>query len=543
MAGTANDIVKIAKAQIGTKESPSGSNNVKYNTWYYGHAVKGSGYPWCAVFVSWCANQAGVSTAKIPKTASVTNLLQFFKNKGRYIKKGNYKPKPGDIMIQKANGASHTGIVISSTSTTFTTIEGNTSNKVGQRTYSLNDSKLSGFGIPAYSASGSGSGGGAIPSDDEKETTISGNKTVSTTDTAAEVQQKEQKEITSTVIKSISGSGGAVRQFLDTVNPNAPAIELYINNAGKLFQPLLKDGVTWETDRQGSPGKLTFTVVKDQNISFHEGNTVIFKVNGKNVFYGYVFVKSRDKEHHISVTAYDQLRYFKNKHTYIYTNKRVDELIRMMANDFNLRVGTLENTGYKIPGRMEDNTTLFDMVQNAIDDTVLNRNKLFVLYDDFGYLTLKNADSMKINDIVINEKAAENFDYKTTIDDNTYNKIQLYYDNGETGQREFYITQNGENISKWGILQLTEKLNDGENPTSKGQAILSLYNDVSRSLTINDAFGDLRVRGGSSVIIQLNLGDLITSHYMFVEKATHTFENNLHTMTLSLRKGSFVTTS
>lgn len=47
------DLVKIAQAESGTKEN--GTNNVKYNTWFYGHEVDGSNYPWCAVFVSWCA--------------------------------------------------------------------------------------------------------------------------------------------------------------------------------------------------------------------------------------------------------------------------------------------------------------------------------------------------------------------------------------------------------------------------------------------------------------------------------------------------------
>ena len=48
-------IIDVAKEQIGTAEKPIGSNNVKYNTWYYGHAVSGANYPWCAVFVAWCA--------------------------------------------------------------------------------------------------------------------------------------------------------------------------------------------------------------------------------------------------------------------------------------------------------------------------------------------------------------------------------------------------------------------------------------------------------------------------------------------------------
>ena len=51
---TASRLVEIAKSQIGAKESPANSNNVKYNTWYYGKAVSGSAYPWCCVFVEWC---------------------------------------------------------------------------------------------------------------------------------------------------------------------------------------------------------------------------------------------------------------------------------------------------------------------------------------------------------------------------------------------------------------------------------------------------------------------------------------------------------
>lgn len=43
----------IAQAQVGIKESPYGSNKVKFNTWFYGSVVSGSAYPWCAAFVCW----------------------------------------------------------------------------------------------------------------------------------------------------------------------------------------------------------------------------------------------------------------------------------------------------------------------------------------------------------------------------------------------------------------------------------------------------------------------------------------------------------
>ena len=46
-------ILDIADGELGTSEYPPNSNNVKYNTWFYKHAVSGPKYPWCAVFISY----------------------------------------------------------------------------------------------------------------------------------------------------------------------------------------------------------------------------------------------------------------------------------------------------------------------------------------------------------------------------------------------------------------------------------------------------------------------------------------------------------
>ena len=67
---TADMIVATALAEVGVKESPKNSNNVKYNTWYYGHPVHGSAYPWCMVFVQWCF--AHVKETKPKAAATLT---------------------------------------------------------------------------------------------------------------------------------------------------------------------------------------------------------------------------------------------------------------------------------------------------------------------------------------------------------------------------------------------------------------------------------------------------------------------------------------
>ena len=315
-------------------------------------------------------------------------------------------------------------------------------------------------------------------------------------------------------------------------------IELLIQNGNRVFQPVLQDEIRWETERKGQPGKLTFSVVSDSIINFQEGNPVRLKVGGVNVFYGFVFKKERDKENIIAVTAYDQLRYFKNKDTYIYSNRTAGELIQMIAADFNLRTGTLENTGFKIASRIEDNKSLFDIVQNALDLTLENRRKMYVLYDDFGRLTLKNVESMKLN-LLIDDETAENYKYTSTIDGETYNRIKLSYENDETGKREIYIAQDSRNINNWGVLQYFENIDSKVNGKAKADALLKLYNAKTRNLTINNAFGDVRVRAGSSLPIKLNLGDVNVQNFMLVEKVQHTFKNDEHMMNLTLRGGGF----
>ena len=315
-------------------------------------------------------------------------------------------------------------------------------------------------------------------------------------------------------------------------------INLYIQNGNKVYEPIVEGEITLTTQRFGSPGTLTFNVVKDDDIAFSEGNQVMLKVDNVNVFFGFVFVKKRDKEQIIKVTAYDQLRYLKNKDTYVYTNKTANQFVSLIAKDFNLNIGTLENTGYRIPSRVEDNTSLFDMIQNALDLTLQNTGRMYVLYDDSGKLMLKSIANMRLN-LLIDEETAENFDYTSSIDSDTYNRVKLIREDKDTGKRDVYVVQDSKNINAWGVLQHFDTLKDGENGKAKANALLSLYNNKTRKLSIKNQLGDVRVRGGSIVVVKLNLGDVSLQNLMLVESCKHVFKNGEHFMDLDLRGGEF----
>ena len=313
-------------------------------------------------------------------------------------------------------------------------------------------------------------------------------------------------------------------------------IELLIQHNNKLFAPLVQDGISWSTDRKSTPGQLTFKVVKDDIIDFTEGDAVRLRIDEQEIFYGFIFTKKRNKEQIIDVTAYDQLRYLKNKDTIVYENKTAGELIRMIANDLHLNTGVIEDTGFKIESRTEPNTVMLDIIQTALDLTLVERGKMYVMYDEYGKITLKDIENMKL-DILIDEETAENIDYTSSIDINTYNYVKLTYDNEKTKTRESYVAKHTENINRWGPLHFHDTLEEGENGQAKAEALLSLYNAKTRNLSIKNAFGDFRVRAGCLLPVLLNLGDIKLCSYMLVEKCKHDIKDGTHLMNLTLRGG------
>ena len=324
------------------------------------------------------------------------------------------------------------------------------------------------------------------------------------------------------------------------------SVELLIGNelGTKAYLPAVKEGIEWTTERKNTPGKLSFEVLKDDALNFSEGSAVRMKENGDEVFFGFVFKQQRAKEQIITVTAYDQLRYLKNKDTIVYENKTADQFLRMIAADYALNVGTLESTNYIIESRVEENTSLFEMVQNALDLTLQNTGEMFVLYDDFGKLTLKHLSSMAVGKpgayFMVDEETCETFDYTSSIDDNTYNKIKLTYDNEDTGFREVYIAQDGANINRWGILQYFDTLSKGENGQAKADALLKLYDKKTRNLKLTSVIGDNRVRAGSMIVICMDLGDMKLNNFMMVESCRHIYKDGGHWMDLTMRGGEFV---
>lgn len=129
---TAASIVNYELSQVGVGDK-KGNNNVIYNTWYYGRTVSGSGYAWCMAFQAYCANRFGKLNVAIPRTASCTAAVNWYKNRGQFHLSrcygGNYTPKAGDLVFYTSNrgGSScHVGMITASPVNGYLqTVEGN----------------------------------------------------------------------------------------------------------------------------------------------------------------------------------------------------------------------------------------------------------------------------------------------------------------------------------------------------------------------------------------------------------------------------------
>ncbi len=136
-------IVAVAQTQIGNE------GGLKYCEWYgYSYRVE-----WCAIFVSWCADQCGYLDAGIlPKELNVIPYVEWFRerNQWQYM---DYEPSPGDLIFYdwESDGlADHVGIVERVEDGVIYSIEGNAGDLCIENSHSLGAAPVYGFGLPAY---------------------------------------------------------------------------------------------------------------------------------------------------------------------------------------------------------------------------------------------------------------------------------------------------------------------------------------------------------------------------------------------------------
>ena len=521
----------------------------------------------CSALVRVCCAYAGIAIDDFTTASQASKLIstkEFTELTGsKYTDKSDYLCR-GDILVTKTKG--HTVVVLSDGSKAVA----RSTNSSNESTVNLNVTYT--FGSRTMS---SGSNGNDVRELQTKLTALGYDCGISTgifdTKTLASVksfQQDNNLAVDGKVTKSIctlidkliaAGSGKSGTSNTVTImsgdTPSYDKTELVVSiqsksktvkttrttsgnkitdtttTTQKVYYPPIEGDVTWDTERSGSPGKVTFNVRGET--PFAEGDIVSLKYGNNNVFLGYIFTMEADKSGATSITAYDQTRYFKNQDTYVFSNKTASEMLRQIANDYKMPVGTIENTSIAIKSFVADDKALFDIIGDALDATINESKKLFILYDDYGKITLKSANSMLVN-LLLCEDTVGDYSYSSSIDEETYNQVILYYDNKDTSKREYFSATSSANVEQWGLLRKTESVDTSKGAQSLADAYLATYNKKVRKLSVSDAFGRCDIRAGTVLSVKMKVGDVDIKNFMMVEKASHKWSNGKYVMDLDL---------
>lgn len=315
---------------------------------------------------------------------------------------------------------------------------------------------------------------------------------------------------------------------------------IYDNRNGVTFDvSKVVSDMTITTYLRDNPGKLEFTVLAKSPLAFWEGATVSVVLDGYKLFKGFVFKKSRTQDvEKIKVTCYDQMRYLKNKDSRVFENVTSSQIFEQLCKDFVLKHKVVDASSHICAPRSEDATSLYDMIQNALDDTLSNTKNWYFIRDNFGTLEHVNITSCRRPEVLGDKSFVTGFDYETSIDDEVYNQIKLYRDNEKTGKREVFIVNDtvngGSKLKEWGILQLYEKVDENYNVAqieSRALAMLKYYCQTRRSLTLH-CLGVKEFFAGcifKCSIDNIEEGTSLNS-YLLVTECTHKISNEKHTM-------------
>ncbi|MGG7176197.1 XkdQ/YqbQ family protein [Clostridium paraputrificum] len=320
-------------------------------------------------------------------------------------------------------------------------------------------------------------------------------------------------------------------------------IEMVVQNTndGKAYDVSdIVSNIKYDSEIQDNPGKLTFTINNVEGVNYvSEGSPVSFKVNDNKVFWGYIFKIGKSKSHEVSITAYDQLRYLKNKDTYVTSGLTCEGIFKKICSDYSITSKVVHGSYYILPSRVNDNKTLAEIIQYAFDKTLIDTGDWFMMRDNFGTLEHINVWENRTNLVLGDESLLSDYSYESSIDDETYNQVKLVKENKKTKKREIYIVKDSSTINKWGILQYFERVDEEMNAAQIGERanmLLKHYNKPTKSLKL-DCVGDLRVTPGCGVVLLIKdlESEVPYNKYVIVDKVSHSFENSSHTMNLEVK--------
>ena len=310
-------------------------------------------------------------------------------------------------------------------------------------------------------------------------------------------------------------------------------VDLLINDGKNWLRPQVLSGLRLQRAANAA-AVLDFVVVKNGMLNFLEGAPVRLRLDGQTVFVGRVFSKRRRQPELIQVRSYDQLRYLQNRDCCMLRDFTPGDLLRRICSENNMQLGKVADCGLRLGAHSFDNRRYLDMLAEVLAEVWQAKGRRYFVYDDCGAVCLQSCWDMRVN-ILLAADCIGGYEYATSIDEKTYNRVKVIYEDKRKGLRKEFVAEDGGKIADWGVLQLVSKNADAKQQTySRARELLQLYRQRRESLLVLQAPGNIMVRGGSMVGVRLNLGEQLVDCWALVKRAEHLIEQGNCLMNLSL---------
>lgn len=305
---------------------------------------------------------------------------------------------------------------------------------------------------------------------------------------------------------------------------------------------------------EGSAGTLDTSYIESEGLDINEGDAIVVKLEGKTIFYGWVFSKSKSYNESVSIKAYDSKKYLAYKDVNVVGAETINECFERICKMCKLKYKVVDTSNYSIPYKIHDGETYNDMLQYAIDQTFIRNHERFCIRCNGDTLELVNVEKQQQNLIIGDKSLLTGYEYSSDIE-NTYTSYKIQRETSSEEQKNLNdvqkiakrttkTAQNFTNVQKWGNLHYYEKVDAKWTNAQIEDYMFHLdivYGQPTKKLSLN-CLGDMRAIPGN--MVTLNIKDLekekvAQGTFFLITEATHTITHKDYTMdiTVEMKRG------
>ena len=299
----------------------------------------------------------------------------------------------------------------------------------------------------------------------------------------------------------------------------------------------LVKSVRWSGRKGSSARTITVAMIDDDGyrharsgIDVADGNQCVFLVDGKERFRGILMNQNQGDNKQLKFKAYDNGIYLaNNKDTFVYKNKTADQVFSDVCSRFGIPTGEVAKCSYTIPEFTKSKTTGQDAVLDALSLDYKATGTRHFISSDKGKLSLLQRKDQVISFVVDGDANLYGYSYTKSIE-SIKTRVKMISKEGTTLAEK----SNSSLEQKIGIFQ---EIQQPDESLTKAQvkdlvgSVLDTLDDPEETLTLN-ILGDPDVISGKAILVKIPHLDISRAYY--VDSDDHTFEDNMHTMSLTL---------